>query len=117
MPTPLPGFRVRGSATGRPIMALLDLLGRRAALRVIWELRGGPLTFRALQAAAATNPSVLNSRLTELRVAGLVDHDAEGYGLTAQGRSLVSLVLPLHSWAEGWARELAGHHRRHSRET
>lgn len=115
MPAPLPGSRVRGSTTGRPIMALLDLLGRRAALRVVWELRDGRLTFRALQAAAHTNPSVLNTRLTELRDAGLVDHDADGYGLTARGRSLASLVLPLHSWAEDWARELAGQRGRRSR--
>jgi len=37
--TPKPGTRVRGSRTGRPIMALIDLLGRRWALRVVWELR------------------------------------------------------------------------------
>ena len=49
MATPRPGRRVRGSETGRPIMALLDLLGRRWALRVGWELRNGPLGFRELQ--------------------------------------------------------------------
>ena len=63
MPTPKPGRRVRGSATGRPIMALLDLLGRRMTLRILWELRDRRLTFRALQEAADTNPSVLNARL------------------------------------------------------
>ena len=35
---------VRGSRTGRPIMALLDLLGRRWSLRIIWELREASLT-------------------------------------------------------------------------
>ena len=34
MATPKPGTRVRGSRTGKPIMALLDLLGRRWALRI-----------------------------------------------------------------------------------
>ena len=48
--TPKPGTPVRGSRTGRPIMAALDLLGRRWALRVLWELRGGPLSFRELRA-------------------------------------------------------------------
>ena len=43
-------------------MALLDLLGRKAALRVIWELRDARMTFRELVEAAATNPSVLNAR-------------------------------------------------------
>ena len=46
-------------------MVVLDLLGRRMALRILWELSRAPepLTFRALQTAAETNPSVLNSRL------------------------------------------------------
>ena len=95
---------VRGSTTGRPVMALLDLLGRRMALRIIWELRDGArLTFRALQTALATNPSVLNARLGDLRAAALVDHDGEGYGLTRLGGDLLEKVLPLHAWAETWA--------------
>jgi DNA-binding HxlR family transcriptional regulator len=108
MTTPIPRKRVRGSATGRPIMALLDLLGRRMALRVLWELRDGALTFRTLQEAAATNPSVLNARLKELREARLVEHGAEGYALTAHGRALLERFLPLHAWAEDWARLFAG---------
>jgi DNA-binding HxlR family transcriptional regulator len=95
---------VRGSRTGRPVMALLDLVGRRMALRVLWELREGRLTFRALQAAAETNPSVLNTRLTELREAGLVDHDSDGYGLTVLGAELIAIAQPLTLWAEDWAR-------------
>ena len=60
MATPRKGQRVRGSRTGRPIMVLLDALGRRWALRVLWELRGAALTFRALQAACGgVSPSVL----------------------------------------------------------
>lgn len=85
-------------------MALLDLLGRRSALRVLWELRGDPLTFRALQEACATNPSLLNTRLKELRAADLVDHEGEGYSLTARGRELSALLLPLSAWARKWAR-------------
>lgn len=108
MGTPLPTRRVRGSATGRPIMALLDLLGRRMALRIMWELRDGQLTFRALQAAAETNPSVLNARLKQLREARIVEHGPEGYGLTLQGERLLKLLLPLHFWADDWAKMLAG---------
>jgi len=104
MPTPLPRRRVRGSATGRPIMALLDLLGRRMTGRILWELRDGSLTFRALQQAAETNPSVLNVRLKELRETRLVEHGPEGYGLTPHGKKLLELFLPLHVWAEDWAR-------------
>src|SRR6266566_657455 len=42
---------VRASRSGRPIMALLDLLGRRWTLRILWELRAQPLTSRALRTA------------------------------------------------------------------
>ena len=101
MTTPKVGKPVRGSRTGRPIMVALDLLGRRAALRVLWELRGDALTFRALQEAAATNPALLNTRLKELREAGLVDHEG-GYHLTGEGRALLAAMQPLSAWAEGW---------------
>jgi DNA-binding HxlR family transcriptional regulator len=109
MITPLPGRIVRGSRTGRPIMALLDLLGRRMALRVLWELAraGEPLSFRALQGAAETNPAVLNQRLKELRAAALVDPGPGAYGLTEQGRGLVDVLGPLGDWAAGWAETLA----------
>jgi len=99
------GAPVRGSTSGRPIMVALDILGRRGALRVLWELRGQPLTFRALQAAAEMNPGSLNTRLKELRAMDVVDHAGEGYLLTAQGRSLMTALEPLQVWADGWARE------------
>jgi DNA-binding HxlR family transcriptional regulator len=111
VPTPKPNRRVRGSTTGRPIMVLLDLLSRRMALRILWELREGSLTFRALQAAAETNPSLLNVRLKELREARLVTHGEDGYGLTQQGRELLATFLPLHAWADRWARQLDGRER------
>ena len=104
MTTPRVGQSVRGSRGGRPIMVVLDLLGRRAALRVLWELRGEPLTFRALQDAAATNPALLNTRLKELREAGLVDHAEGGYFLTLAGRELMAALNPLSDWAAAWAR-------------
>ena len=89
-------------------MVLLDLLGRRMALRILWELflAREPLTFRALQAAAETNPSVLNSRLRELRAVRLVEHASRGYQLSAAGGALVALILPLHAWADRWSAQL-----------
>lgn len=100
------GGPVRGSRTGRPIMALLDLLGRRWALRVLWELRDGPMTFRALrEASEGVSPSVLNARLRELRQAGLVDRrEGEGYVLTPRAVELSEHLLPLDAWARRWAR-------------
>lgn len=104
--TPIPGRPVRGSASGRPVMALLDLLGRRWCLRVLWELREAPLNFRALQARCdEVSPSVLNTRLAELREAGLVEAGADGYRLTGQGRTLGAQLLKLSRWAEAWAVE------------
>jgi DNA-binding HxlR family transcriptional regulator len=83
-------------------MVALDLLGRCGALRLLWELRGCALTFRALQEAAATNPGVLNTRLKELRAAGIVDHEGDGYQLTASGRGLLAALQPLDEWAKEW---------------
>lgn len=95
---------VRGSKTGRPIMAALDLLGRRWCLRILWELRDQPLTFRALQAACGDiSPSVLQQRLKDLDEAALVAHDGEGYALTKAARDLQPVMLALHDWAEDWA--------------
>jgi DNA-binding HxlR family transcriptional regulator len=103
---PLPGQPVRGSTTGRPIMALLDLLGRRWALRVIWELREGPLQFRVLQErCAGMSSSVLNQRLHELRTAGIVELGDGGYQLTGEGRRLRDAFGPLDAWARRWGGE------------
>jgi DNA-binding HxlR family transcriptional regulator len=107
-PTPLPGHPVRGSATGRPVMALLDLLGRRWTLRILWELGGGPLGFRALRAACdQMSPTVLATRLTELRTAALVETDPAGTNrLTALGADLGEDLGRLNAFAVRWATEL-----------
>src|ERR1700710_1832553 len=95
---------VRGSRTGRPIMALLDLLGRRWTLRILWELREGTLTSRALREACDdASPTVLQARLSDLRQAGFVELvSASGYRLTDMGRELHGTFLPLHRLAERW---------------
>ena len=87
-------------------MVALDLLGRRGCLRVLWELREKSLTFRMLQAAADTNPALLNTRLKELRAARLVEHSEEGYGLTHLGRELEQVLESLSGWAQRWAEGL-----------
>lgn len=100
--------QVRGSRTGRPIMVLLDLLGRRWVLRIVWELREEPRRFRELQDAIGASPTIVNSRLAALREAKLVELDADtGYRLTALGRELLRLFLPLNLWSEKWAKAVA----------
>jgi len=103
---PAPGRPVRGSRTGRPIMAALDLLGRRWALRVLWELRDGPHPFRALrERCGGVSPTVLSARLAELREAGVVEPSpGEGYLLTRSGIDLLAALAPLQGWADAWAR-------------
>jgi DNA-binding HxlR family transcriptional regulator len=99
---------VRGSRTGRPIMALLDLLGRRWALRIIWELREQrALTSRALRSACdEASPTIMQARLTELREAGLVELEiGGGYRLTGLGDELMENFAPLHRFAERWAKQ------------
>jgi DNA-binding HxlR family transcriptional regulator len=100
--------RVRGSSTGRPIMGLLDLLGRRWTLRIVWELREQPRRFRELQDSIGASPTIINTRLAELREARLVALDADsGYRLTPLGEELLQLFLPLHRWSEKWAKAVA----------
>ena len=82
------------------------VLGRRAALRILWELRADPLTFRELLAAAATNPGVLNTRLAELRDASVVEATEAGYALTRDGRVLIEGLTPLDAWAKRWAKRV-----------
>ena len=96
---------VRGSRTGRPIMALLDLLGRRWTLRILWELRERSLTSRALREACDdASPTIIQTRVAELRAANLLElNPSHGYGLTATGRDLLEMLLPLHQFAERWS--------------
>lgn len=101
---PVPGTKVRGSSTGRPLMAAFDLLGRRGVLRILWELRSGEgQTFRGLQGATELSPATLNTRLRELRAAGLIDAE-RGYRLTQLAHDLSSALQPLHDWSSTWAK-------------
>jgi DNA-binding HxlR family transcriptional regulator len=97
---------VRGSRTGRPIMVLLDLFGRRWSLRILWELRERSMTSRGLRTASdEASPTVLHARLSELRDAGFIELvPASGYGLTVLGRELLENLLPLHRFAERWSK-------------
>jgi DNA-binding HxlR family transcriptional regulator len=100
-----PGRAVRGSTTGRPLMAALDLLGRRWSLRILWELRDGPLGARSLRERCdGMSPSVLYDRLADLTGAGLVvQRDDQCYELSETGLSLGEALSPLDRWARRWA--------------
>jgi DNA-binding HxlR family transcriptional regulator len=88
-------------------MLLLDLMGRRWMMRILWELRNGPLTSRALRTACdGASPTVIQARLTEMREAGFVElQEKGGYALTPLGQELNAAILPLFLFAERWAKE------------
>jgi DNA-binding HxlR family transcriptional regulator len=90
-------------------MVLLDLLGRRWALRIIWELSRHKLSFRELQTSCGgISPTILNTRLSELREADIVAlSDGAGFTLTPEGERLLTELMGLHDWAERWAKRRA----------
>ncbi|MFB1034698.1 MAG: helix-turn-helix domain-containing protein [Sinobacterium sp.] len=107
MSLPIPGGKVRGSVTGKPIMALLDLLGRTWGLGIIWNLHQGPATFRQLQERCEKiSPTLLNSRLKELKTLKLVNVCADGYQLSELGSELFNIIFPLGAWSKKWANKL-----------
>jgi DNA-binding HxlR family transcriptional regulator len=93
-----------------PLLAALDLLGRRWALRILWELRLGPVGARSLRSRCDDmSSSVLYERLGELVAARLVrQNEARDYELTDFGREVDDAIEPLGTWAERWAAALSG---------
>jgi DNA-binding HxlR family transcriptional regulator len=88
-------------AAARPVEQALDLLGRRWALRLVWELRRSALSFSELRRRANVSPSVLSTRLGELTEAGVVERDGgRRYRLSGRGRDLARLLYELNRWAE-----------------
>lgn len=79
----------------------LALAGRKWTLRIVWELRAGPLSFRGLRAACGNiSPSVLADRLHELGDQGIVENIPRlGYRLTASGERLFQLLAELNKWS------------------
>jgi DNA-binding HxlR family transcriptional regulator len=110
MSIPIPGKSVRGSKTGHPIMALFDLLGRTWSMGVVWQLQGGPYTFRQLQERCGSiSPSILNSRIKDLKEADILERTLDGYQLTERGSELVKLLMPFGQWSMNWAEEVFGY--------
>ena len=84
-----------------PIANLFDLLGRRWSLRVLWELRDEPVSYRRLRERCdEVSTSVLATRLRELVAARIVEPTDAGYALTDSGRELLDHLRPLNEWAK-----------------
>lgn len=86
-------------------MAALDLFGRRWSLRILWELRAGPLGFRPLQKQCDDmSSSVMRQRLTELLDAQVIQQLPDSrYELTPLGQEARHALIPLAHWAGRWA--------------
>lgn len=87
------------------VSQLLGLLETRYALRVLWALRDGhPQTFRLLQdSVGGITPNTLNTRIKDLREAGLVGHGGDGYSVTPMGLDLLKRMGELQAFASRWA--------------
>lgn len=83
---------------------LLSLLESRYAIRVLWALRDGRAqTFRLLQdSVGGITPNTLNTRIKELRAAGLMTHGDEGYLVTSTGADLLKRLGDLPAFASKW---------------
>ncbi len=83
---------------------LLALLESRYAMRVLWALRDGHAqTFRLLQdSVGGITPNTLNTRIKELREAGLLNHGSDGYLLTSTGAELTRRLGELPGFASKW---------------
>jgi DNA-binding HxlR family transcriptional regulator len=80
----------------------LALAGQKWSLRIVWELRAGPLSFRALRVQCGNiSPSVLAGRLKGLADSGVVENIPRlGYRLTARGERLFQVLTGLNKWSE-----------------
>ncbi len=86
---------------------LLDVLGERWALRILWELQNERLTFRKLRERCDdVSPTSLNRRLKQLRHLKLIDHNEEGFGYTKWGQELGVQLMGLTKWSERWGKSL-----------
>lgn len=87
------------------INQLLGLLEARYAIRVMWALRDGhPQTFRLLQdSVGGITPNTLNTRIKELREAGLLTHGSDGYAVTPTGADLLKRLGDLQAFAAKWS--------------
>ncbi len=86
------------------ISQLLGLLEARYAIRVLWALRDGHAqTFRLLQdSVGGITPNTLNTRIKELREAGLITHGHDGYVITLTGADLLKRLSDLPAFAAKW---------------
>lgn len=88
-------------------MAIFDLLGRRWAMGIVWQLSDGPLSFSELKSRCdAISPTILSTRIKDLAEARIIERTLDGYRLTKIGQELFAILEPYQAWATKWAKGL-----------
>ena len=108
-PESCPKVRTKHPPRGIECSRTLDLLGRRWALRILWELRAGATGARESLRPIRRNAvdSVLYDRLRDLAASGLVERShGDLYVLCELGVTLGSALKTSDTWAPSWSRSL-----------
>jgi DNA-binding HxlR family transcriptional regulator len=100
-------------ACGCPVAAFQKMIGGKYKLRIVWDLKDGPLRYseirngllRGLAGSPEIAPRVLSRELKALAGAGLIDRKDYGvvpprveYRLTRKGKSFVPVVAAIRNW-------------------
>lgn len=85
------------------LVAALELVGQRWALRVVRSLLDGPKRYGDLQRELGAPTNILATRLKELREAGILyrlplAHNQRAYALTERGAELREAIEALERW-------------------
>lgn len=88
------------------VLKIIDVLGGKWTMAVIWELCTEPKGFNELQRQIdGVSPRVLSARLKELVAHGIVDKKVfptnppqVQYSLTEKGRTLKPIIGQLEEW-------------------
>lgn len=100
-------------ACGCPVAAFQKMISGKYKLRIIWDLKDGPLRYGEirsglLRGAGGTQeiaPRVLSRELKALTQSGLIDRKDYGvvppkveYRLTRKGQSFVPVIAAIRTW-------------------
>ena len=108
---------------GCPVAAFQKMISGKYKLRILWDLKGGPLRYREirsglLRGAEGTReiaPRVLSRELKALAQTGLIDRKDYGvvppkveYRLTRKGRSFIPVIDSIRKWGTRHLSQAAG---------
>jgi DNA-binding HxlR family transcriptional regulator len=104
---------IKTSGCGCPVAAFQKLISGKYKLRIVWDLKDGPLRYseirsgllRGTQSTGEIAPRVLSRELKALTGSGLLDRKDYGvvppkveYRLTRKGRTFVPVIAAIRKW-------------------